>query len=76
MEAVFKIRGDEFDEALFKKIKALLRKSDNSSVLIRVTDEQDEYTRTLEKSISELNQPENLLSFTMDSLTTYNTASK
>ena len=76
MDAVFKIKGDEFDETLFKKIKALLRKSDKASVVIQITDEQDAYHRTLQKSISELNQPEKLLSFTMESLETYNKKSK
>ena len=76
MDAVFKIKGDEFDETLFKKIKALLRKSGDASVVIQITDEQDAYHRALQKSIIELNQPEKLLSFTMESLETYNKKSK
>ena len=76
MDAVFKIRGDEFDEVLFKKIKALLRKGDNASVLIRVSDEKDVYERTLQKSIDELNEPKQLLSFTMESLETYTSGNK
>ena len=76
MDAVFKIKGDEFDETLFKKIKALLRKSDNSSVVIHVTDESSEYFRTLEKSIGELNRPQDLISFTMEGLETYTATKK
>jgi hypothetical protein len=72
MDAVFNIKAEEFDETLFKKIKALLRKGNKASVLIHISDEQDVYQRTLTKSIQELNQPENLLSFTMESLEAYN----
>lgn len=71
MDAVFKIKGDEFDETLFKKIKALLRKSENSSIIIQVTDEQGAYHRSLQKSISELDRAENLISFTQEGLETY-----
>jgi len=76
MDAVFKIKGEEFDETLFKKIKALLRKTEKASVVIQITDEQDAYHRALQKSISELNQPEKLLTFTMESLETYNKKGK
>ena len=72
MDAVIKIKGDEFDEKLFKRIKALLGTNDNASVVIHVTDDQSAYLRDLEKSIKELNQSENLLSFTMESFETYN----
>ena len=75
MDAIFKIKGDEFDETLFKKIKALLRKSDKTSVVIHVTDESAAYQRTLEKSINELNRAGDLISFTMEGLETY-TANK
>jgi len=73
MDAIFRIKGNEFDEALFKKIKALLRKSGDAKVVIQVTDEQDAYHRSLQKSISELSDPpENLISFTMEELVAYN----
>ncbi|MDZ4847607.1 MAG: hypothetical protein SH857_18890 [Chitinophagales bacterium] len=72
MDAVFKIKGEEFDETLFKKIKALLRKADNASVVIQITDEQDAYHRALQQSVSELSRPEQLISFTMESLEAYN----
>ena len=76
MDAVFKIKGDEFDETLFKKIKALLSKTAQANVVIQITDEQDAYHRALQKSINELNQPEKLISFTMESLEAYNKKSK
>lgn len=76
MDAVFKIRGDEFDETLFKKIKALLKKSDRTSVVIHVTDESALYFRSLEKSMGELQQPEEMISFTMERLETYTAKKK
>ena len=68
MDALFKIKGNEFNEALFKKIKDLLRKGKNTSILIRVTDEQEVYQHTLEESIAQLNEPGELYSFTMQGL--------
>lgn len=76
MDAIFKIKGDEFDEALFKKIKALLRKSNEASVVIQITDDQDAYHRTLQQSIRELGDPEKHISFTMESLAAYNKRGK
>ena len=61
---------------LFKKIKALLRKGDNTSVLIHVSDEKDVYTQTLQKSIEEMNEPKQLLSFSMEDLEIYSAGNK
>ena len=76
MDAVFKISGEEFDEALFKKIKALLKKGSNSSVVIHVVDEKQAYKNALNKSIAELNNPDELISFAMEELVAYKTPSK
>ena len=76
MDAIFRIKGDEFDETLFQKIKVLLRSANNSSVVIQVTDDKDAYDRALAKSIGELNQPDNLLQFSMESLETYHATKK
>ena len=76
MDAIFRIKGDEFDETLFQKIKVLLRSANNSSVVIQVTDDKDAYDRALAKSVGELNQPDNLLSFSMENLETYHATKK
>ncbi len=70
MDAVFKIKGEEFDEVLFKKIKALLRKN-GSSVIIQVTDESEVYHRMLQQSINEMNEGSKLVSFALEDLVKY-----
>ncbi len=73
MDAIFKIKAEEFDETMFRKIKALLRKG-SSSVIIHVTDESEAYHRTLQQSINELNKGDNLVSFAMEDLVKYKPA--
>ncbi|MDX2001611.1 MAG: hypothetical protein SFW35_04225 [Chitinophagales bacterium] len=76
MDAIFKIRGDEFDEALFNKIKALLNNNGKASIVIRVMDEQEVYNHDLMQSIAELEQPEKLISFTLEGLASYQNDTK
>lgn len=76
MDAVFNIKGEEFNETLFKKIKSLLRKTGNANVVIQITDDADAYHKALQKSISELSKPENLISFSMEGLEEYTAKKK
>ena len=76
MDAVFKIKGTEFNATLFKKIKSLLGKKGNANVVIQVTDEEEAYHRALQKSISELSEPDKLISFSMEGLEEYTSKKK
>ncbi len=66
MDAVFRIKANEFDENLFNQIKSLLKSKKNLEITIAITEEQskgilrnetrDEYFARLNKAIDNLNK--------------------
>lgn len=65
MDAVFRIKGSEFDEKFFKQIQSFLKWKDNLEITIAISEEQskgilrkesrEEYFDRLDKAISNLN---------------------
>lgn len=79
MDALIKIPSAEFNEEVFKKIKALLTSFGNAEVTIAVTNKNDErfrnesreeYWDRLNKSVVDIKEGKGTV-FTMDELETY-----
>jgi hypothetical protein len=71
MQAVIKIKNSEFNETLFRKIKAMLNKSKESSVVIKIVDGQSLYYEELTQSIAELDNGKSIVTFTPEELKKY-----
>lgn len=79
MDALIKISASEFNEEVFKRIKALLKSAGNAEVTIAISNKADagsrkesseEYWQRLNKSIQDI-EAGNGIVFTMDELNTY-----
>jgi hypothetical protein len=79
MDALIKISSSEFNEEVFKKIKALLKSVGDAEVIIAITnrtegfsrkESKEEYWARLDKSIKDIEQG-NGVTFTMEELEEY-----
>ena len=79
MDALIKIPSSEFNEEVFKKIKALIKSVGNAEVTIAISNKSDgifrneskeEYWDRLNKSVVDIEQGKGIV-FTMDELEEY-----
>ncbi len=70
MEAVIKLKPEELDNDLLSKIKQLVAGRSNIEVTISLTEKSNEYIKTLNQSIEELNN-NNTVTMTMEEFFEY-----
>lgn len=75
MEAVFKIKADEFNSEIVEIIRNFLSHVADAEVMVTIKKSEPIYSEKLLRSKEELENGTNLISFTMEELEAY-TASK
>ena len=76
MDASIRIKVSELNTALLERIKALFQGKEDAELTISFNDAEYKYYNTLAHSKSELEQHNNLISFTMEELETYTISNK
>lgn len=75
MDAVIKLKASELNATLIDRIKALLKDNDDAEITISINNTL-EYYKVLDKSRKDLEEGQNLISFTMEELVEYTYKSK
>ena len=76
MDGVIKVKISELNASLIERIKSLFQGKENTELTISFDDRQDKYFETLNRSKNDLEQRNNLVTFTMEELETYSTNKK
>lgn len=71
MDAVIKLKPEELDNKILTKIKELIGGRKDIQVTISLTDNKTEYTKTLNRSLADLNADKDTISFTMEEFLAY-----
>ncbi len=71
MEAVIKVKVSELNATLLERIKSLISNIEDAEVTISVSDKRSEYLGTLDRSISELQNNKDTVTFTMEEFLKY-----
>ncbi|HEX8462824.1 MAG TPA: hypothetical protein VF623_15420 [Segetibacter sp.] len=72
MNAVIKLKSSELNASIIERIQALIQYKENVEITISV-DDNVEYFEELNRSIKDLKEGNNLISFTMEELEEYTT---
>ncbi len=75
MEALIKVKVSELNIAFIERMKAFFKGKDDAEITISFNEDAYSYIETLNRSISDLDQKNNLVSFTLEELEAY-TANK
>jgi hypothetical protein len=70
MKAFIKVKLSELNESLLERIKALFDGQEDTELIISF-DSKQEYYKTLDRSIKDLESRNNLISFTLEELESY-----
>jgi len=71
METIIKIRPSELNEGLLEKIKKFIAGRDNIDVTISLKEFDKTYVDDLNKSISDAEKGQDMISFTMEEFMSY-----
>ena len=71
MQAVIKVRMKELDSRLIKKIKKLAGNDENADITISINDSGEAFLRKLDRSIEQLQDKKNLVTFSAEELMNY-----
>lgn len=71
MDATIKIKVSELNMAFIERLKVLFSDSEDAELVITYNNEQSSYLTKLRNSKMQLEDRNNLVSFTMDELETY-----
>lgn len=71
MDAVIKVKVSELDASLLERIKSLVSGNEDAELTISVTDKPSEYLSILNRSIKELEDNKDTITFTMEEFLKY-----
>jgi len=75
MEALIKVKVSELNIAFIERMKAFFKGKDDAEITISFNEDAYTYIETLNRSISDLDKKNNLVSFSLEELEAY-TANK
>ena len=76
MDAVIKVRVSELNASLLKRLKSLFQGMEDTELTITYDSRNNDYLTVLERSKKDLEERNNLVTFTMEELEEYTLKSK